>query len=81
MGNVVYYVGVKNIQFSLIYYRTPKTLRKYELKLLHETDLGYYKLHKIARELFYSPFITFELKKITRQHKKCIKYEGTQNHK
>lgn len=65
--------GAKELSEGLIYYRTPKTLRKYKLKLQHETHLDYYKIYKIPRELFYWPLITSELKKITGQYKKCIR--------
>lgn len=56
----------------------PKILRKDITKLLHETHLGFNKIYKIARELFYWPSITSELKSYIGQCQICIRYSKSQ---
>lgn len=83
-----HYVKIKNdieISDGLIYYKkrliVPKTLRRDVLKLLHETHLGFNKTYIIARELFYWPAITYELKSFIGQCKTCNIYSKSQTKK
>jgi len=71
-----HFIKIKNdieISDGLIYYKkrliVPKTFRRDVLKLLHETHLGFNKTYIIARELFYWPAITSELKSFIGQCK------------
>lgn len=83
-----HFIKIKNdieIADGLIYYKkrliVPKTLRREVLKLLHETHLGFNKTCIIARELFYWPAITSELKSFIGQCKTCNKYSKSQTKK
>jgi len=59
----------------------PKILRKDVFKLLYKTHLGFNKIYKRARELFYWPAITSELKTFIGQCKICIRYSKMQTKK
>lgn len=81
-------IKIKNdieIEDELVYYNrrliVPKKLRKNILRLLHETHLGFIKISKIAKELFYWPAITADMKSFISECKICNKYAKSQQRK
>lgn len=80
-GELRHYFKIKNditVENNLVYYKDkliiPKALRKFMLKLLHETHLGIGKVNEVAKNNLYWPAMRSDIDNHVNSCQTCIKY-------